>query len=105
MDLLATVVSSVFLFLGAILMISAGVGVLRFPDFFTRMHASGVSETLATSMILIALMILAGWNIILFKLILILLFVLITSPTAGHALAKSALHGKLKPLLNKDSSE
>ncbi|WP_438952343.1 monovalent cation/H(+) antiporter subunit G [Porticoccus sp.] len=91
---------SACLLLGAFLMLSGGVGVLRFPDFFTRMHAAGVTETLATTLILFGLMLIAGWNIVSFKLVLILLFIMITSPVASHALAKAALHGKLQPLVD-----
>lgn len=91
---------SACLLLGAFLILSGGVGVLRFPDFFTRMHAAGVTETLATTLILFGLMLIAGWNIVSFKLVLILLFIMITSPVASHALAKAALHGKLQPLVD-----
>ncbi len=96
-------ISALCLLLGAVLIVSGGVGILRFPDFFTRMHAAGVTETLAGGLILLGLMLIAGWSIVLFKLFLILLFILITSPTACHALAKSALHGNLKPVLGERS--
>lgn len=82
---------------GAFLILSGGLGVLRFPDFFTRMHAAGITETLAATLIILGLMIIAGWGLVQFKLLLIFLFVMITSPTASHALAKSALHGRLTP--------
>ncbi|WP_297186163.1 monovalent cation/H(+) antiporter subunit G [uncultured Porticoccus sp.] len=97
---IVAVLSSACLLLGAFLIISGAVGVLRFPDFFTRMHAAGVTETLATTLILLGLMLLAGWSIMSFKLLLILLFILITSPVASHALTKAALHGKLQPLVD-----
>ena len=97
---IVAVLSSACLLLGAFLIISGAVGVLRFPDFFTRMHAAGVTETLATTLILLGLMLLAGWCIMSFKLLLILLFILITSPVASHALTKAALHGKLQPLVD-----
>ncbi|WP_339641537.1 monovalent cation/H(+) antiporter subunit G [uncultured Porticoccus sp.] len=97
---IVNLLSSACLLLGAFLIISGAVGVLRFPDFFTRMHAAGVTETLATTLILLGLMLLAGWSIISFKLLLILLFILITSPVASHALTKAALHGKLWPLVD-----
>jgi len=84
---------------GAFFAISGGVGILRFPDFFTRMHATGVTDTLCASLILVGLMFQAGWGVVLVKLFLILAFLLITAPTATHALAKAALHGKLQPLL------
>lgn len=83
---------------GALLVLFGGIGVLRFPDFFTRMHAAGVTETLAATLILAGLMLMAGWSLVLFKLVLILLFIMITSPTASHVLAKSALHGRLEPV-------
>ena len=102
---MVTVLSSVCLLLGAFLIISGAVGVLRFPDFFTRMHAAGVTETLATTLILLGLMLLAGWSIMSFMLLLILLFILITSPVASHALTKAALHGNLQPLVNENNEQ
>jgi multicomponent Na+:H+ antiporter subunit G len=63
------------------------------------MHAASVTDTLATGMILVGLMLQAPTWIVLAKLIMILVFVLLTGPTAGHALAKAALHSGLKPLL------
>ncbi|MEP3855533.1 MAG: monovalent cation/H(+) antiporter subunit G [Porticoccus sp.] len=102
---MVTVLSSACLLLGAFLIISGAVGVLRFPDFFTRMHAAGVTETLATTLILLGLMLFAGWTIVSFKLLLILLFILITSPVASHALTKAALHGNLQPLVNENNEQ
>lgn len=94
--MLAEWLSVPLLALGIFLIVSGGVGLLRFPDIFCRMHAAGVTETLASGLILLGLMLLAGWGIATFKLLLILLFLLITSPTASHALAKAALHGGMK---------
>ena len=45
-----------------------------------------------------------GMSIVSVKLFLILVFILITTPTAAHALAKSALHGNLKPVIDDDYS-
>jgi len=78
---------------------------VRFPDFFTRMHAAGVTETLAPALILFGLMLLAGWSIVSFKLLLILLFIMITSPVASHALTKAALHGKLQPMVDERNEQ
>lgn len=96
-DTIVNIVSGLSLGLGALLLISGSVGLLRFPDFYTRMHAAGVTDTLAAGLTIFGLMLLAGWNIVLIKLILILLFILLTGPTASHALAKAAQHGGLKP--------
>ncbi|MDW8479337.1 MAG: monovalent cation/H(+) antiporter subunit G [Xanthomonadales bacterium] len=82
---------------GAGLGLIGGIGVLRFPDFFSRLHAAGVTDTLATGLFLAGLAcLMAEWQASL-KLALIFLFMLFTSPTASHALAKAALHGGLRP--------
>jgi len=99
MSIVATYLSWVLLVLGGFLCISGSVGLLRFPDFFTRMHAASVTDTLATGMILAGLMLQSPTWIVFAKLAMILVFVLLTGPTAGHALAKAALHNGLKPLL------
>ena len=55
MDILMYVISGFFLLIGSFLCLTGGLGILRFPDFYTRMHAVGVTDTLATAMILIGL--------------------------------------------------
>ncbi|MEX1031785.1 MAG: monovalent cation/H(+) antiporter subunit G [Cellvibrionaceae bacterium] len=101
MEALTGFVSGLCLLLGSFLIFSGGLGVLRFPDFYTRMHAAGVTDTLAAGLVLTGLMLLAGWGVVLAKLAMILLFILLTSPTASHALAKAARHGRLAPKLGK----
>lgn len=91
----------VMLALGSFLILTGAIGVMRFPDFYTRMHAAGVTDTLGATFIIGALMILAGLGLVLLKLLFILLFILLTSPTASHALAKAAQHGGLEPVLGK----
>ncbi|MFN2289092.1 MAG: monovalent cation/H(+) antiporter subunit G [Chromatocurvus sp.] len=96
MDSVITIVSGVCAILGVVLILSGGVGVVRLPDFYSRMHAAGVTETLAAFFIIVVLMLQVGWGIGFFKLLFILLFVFITSPTASHAMAKAARHGRLR---------
>ena len=98
METATTIVSGIALGLGAVLLISGSVGLLRFPDFYTRMHAAGVTDTLAAGLTILGLVLIAGWGLTLVKLLLILLFILLTSPTASHALAKAAQHGGLEPV-------
>ncbi len=93
------IASWVCLVVGGMFGVVGGVGVLRLPDFFTRLHGAGLTDTLCAALILIGLMLQAGPTLITVKLVLILAFLFFTSPTATHALAKAALHGKLKPLL------
>ena len=91
-------VGDIFLFAGGFLCITGGVGLLRLPDFFTRVHASSVTETLATPLLLVGLMLQMDWSLDTVKVLMILIFVLITNPTASHSMAKAALHGGLRPL-------
>lgn len=97
MAALIDIFSGICLFLGSFLIFTGALGILRFPDFYSRVHAAGVTETLAAFLILLGLMLQAGWSLVLFKLALILAFILITSPTASHALAKAAWNCRLRP--------
>jgi len=86
---------------GGILGIIAGIGLNRFPDFYTRMHAAGTIDTLVAALILIGLGFQAGLSLTLFKLLFIFVFIFFTSPTASHSLANAAVLGQLKPMLDK----
>ena len=97
MTLLFDTLSWVMLAGGVFLGISGAVGVLRFPDFYTRLHAAGVTDTLCSGMILGGLMVQSGFNLITLKLCFILFLVWYTSPIAGHALAQAALHAGIVP--------
>ena len=66
---------------------------------------AGMVTVLSSVCLLLGLMLLAGWSIMSFKLLLILLFILITSPVASHALTKAALHGNLQPLVNENNEQ
>ncbi|AKH68383.1 multisubunit sodium/proton antiporter, MrpG subunit [Spongiibacter sp. IMCC21906] len=89
MNDLIQIMSALLLLSGCFLIFTGALGVLRFPDTLSRMHAAGVTETLATTLLLAGLMLLAGWSLVLLKLLMILLFILFTSPTASYALAKA----------------
>jgi len=84
---------------GSVFVVVGGVGLLRFPDFFTRMHAVSVTETAGAGLILAGLALQAGWTLATFKLALILFFLLVTSPTSAHALARAALARGTRPRL------
>jgi multicomponent Na+:H+ antiporter subunit G len=89
MSMFVDVLSGLMLLSGCFLIFTGALGVLRFPDTLSRMHAAGVSETMATVLLLGGLMLLAGWSLVLLKLVMVLLFLLFTSPAASHALAKA----------------
>lgn len=102
MDLALDMLSWACMLAGGGFAIVSGIGLIRLPDLFSRMHAAGIADTLAAGLILAGLMLQAGWSLNLTKLALILVFILFTNPTATHALAKAALHGGLKPLTKMD---
>lgn len=80
-----------FIALGAFFVLVGVLGLLRLPDIFTRLHAASLTDSLGIELILIGLMIHAGWGLATVKLFFIALFILFTTPTATHALASAAL--------------
>lgn len=91
-------ISNIFLILGAFFALTGAFGLFRLPDFFTRIHAASVTDSIATIFIMIGLILRTEFDLVAVKLVFILIFVLLTSPTASHALAKSARHGGLVAL-------
>lgn len=93
------IISWLSLSTGGVLGIIGAIGIHRFPDFYSRLHAVGIADTLSALLILLGLALQAGLSLAVFKLILIFVFLFFTSPTASHALASAALHAGLKPKL------
>lgn len=101
MAILLDVISWALLVTGSFFCLTGGIGLLRFPDFFSRIHAASLTDTLGALLILVGLMLQAGWTMALPKLILILLFSLLAGTTASHAMAKAALKSGLSPYTRK----
>jgi len=104
-ELLLDLVSWLSLLGGGFFCVAGGIGVLRLPDFFSRLHASGVIDTLGAGLILFGLLLQAESLDVALRLVLIFAFLLFTVPTATHALAKSALHGGYQPELDDDGGD
>ncbi len=105
MELAADILSWPFLISGVLFSIVGGIGLIRLPDLYSRMHAAGIVDTIGIALISIGLIIQAGASIVTVKLIIIVVFVFITSPTSTHALAKAALHGAVRPAVPRRRSE
>ncbi len=86
---------------GLFFVLAGTLGVLRLPDFYTRLHAAGMTDTLGAEMILLGLIIQSGFTLLSLKILLVAFFLLMTSPTATHAVANAAYQAGLKPLLGK----
>jgi len=105
MELAVDAISAVCLLIGAGFAVVGGIGIVRLPDLFTRMHGAGITDTMGAGLILTGLMFQAGLSLVTLKLAIILIYLLITSPTATHALAKSALTHGLMPLLSEGEDD
>lgn len=99
MNLLLDWTSGISLLAGGLFCLVGGIGLLRMPDFFTRMHAASVTETLGVGLVLFGLLLQAGWTLVAVKLLMVGLLVFFVSPTASHALARAALVRGVKPVL------
>ena len=75
---------------GSIFCLIGALGLLRMPDFFTRMHAASVIDTLGAGLLLLGMMLHSGFTLVSVKLVFIGLLLFFTSPTATHALARAA---------------
>ena len=98
-------VSWACLILGSIFCIVGGIGLLRLPDFYSRMHGGGITDTLGAGLVLMGLMVQGGLSLVTVKLIMIFLFLLLVSPTSTHAVAKAAFTSGLKPMLEVEDSK
>jgi multicomponent Na+:H+ antiporter subunit G len=98
MTTLLDVLSWVLLTLGGISVLIGGIGALRMPDLYTRMHAASVTDSMCAILVLGGIMLQAGWSLATIKLIAILLFLLLTSPTSSNALASAALLAGTRPI-------
>jgi multicomponent Na+:H+ antiporter subunit G len=90
------VVSWVLLVAGSLFCVVGGIGLLRLPDFYARMHAAGVTDTMGAGLLILGLMFQGGVSNVTVKLVLVLVFLLLTSPTAAHALVKAAYAAGVK---------
>ena len=97
MDLIIYYASWALLSCGAFLCAVGGLGVLRLPDFYSRQHAAGITDTLGSAFVVIGLMLQSGFTLSAAKLVMILVFLLLTSPVATHAIAQAAKQSGLKP--------
>ncbi|NKC12941.1 MAG: hypothetical protein GKR94_12295 [Gammaproteobacteria bacterium] len=83
---------------GGFFVLVGGIGLLRFPDLFSRLHAASVTETLGAGLLLSGMLLQSPHWLVGVKIVLLGAFLIVTSPTAAHATAKAALQGGAKPI-------
>ncbi len=85
---MAELVGSILILLGALFLFSAGLGMLRMPDTYTRIQAGTKASTLGNMLVLIGIAVYQpGWSL---KLLMIVYFILMTNAISSHALARAA---------------
>lgn len=92
-----TILAYALLILGFFFIFTGALGILRFPDFYTRLHAMGKSDTLGVSLMVLGLAVLEGPTLNGVKIALIIVFVGLANPTATHALGRAAHRSGLVP--------
>ncbi len=94
---ITNVITVVFLLVGAFFMLAGTIGFVRFPDFYSRMHATGKCDTLGEGLMLVALIVYGGATFVSVKILFLIMFVLLANPTSTHAIAKAAYDVGLEP--------
>ena len=97
MDVLLDYASWLLMSLGGVFVFIGGLGVLRMPDLYTRMHAASLTDTMGSVLIIVGVMLQAGASFAAIKLAAILVFLLLTGPTATNALASAAILSGHRP--------
>ena len=104
MDTALIYAAGLLIIMGVILFALGAVGILRFPDFLTRMHAAGKCDTLGALLVVTGIALYNGFALGSLKIVFIAVFIFLTSPTATHAIARAAMKNKL-PLWTKDEEQ
>ena len=102
MPLAVDLLSWVLILLGSFFTIVGGIGLVRMPEVFTRMHAASVTDTLGAGFLLLGMMLQAGFSLVALKLFFMLALIFFLGPVVTHALAQAALHEKIEPMLAED---
>lgn len=105
LTIVADILSWGLIIIGSVSMLIGGIGVLRLPDVYTRMHAASITDTMGAGALLLGLTIQAGFTLVAVKLILMLVFLFFTSPTSSFSLAHAALSSGVEPILDSDLRE
>ena len=94
-------IAYLFIFLGLVFIFFGTLGIIRFPDIYTRLQTSSKCDTAGAVALLVGLMVREGLNSFSLRILIILIFLLLTNPVATHAIARSAAIRGIKPWLKK----
>ena len=100
--LIRDILSWILFAVGAAGVVVGAIGLVRFPDFYTRMHAAGITDTAGAELILFAMMLQAPNWLVVAKLAFISFFLFLTSPVSTHAIGHAAWVVGMRPMLGPD---
>jgi multicomponent Na+:H+ antiporter subunit G len=89
--------SGILLVGGSMLVLLGTIGILRLPDALTQLHAAGITDTLGVALVIFGLIVKAGFSLLALKLLIILLLLVFTNPTASHSLARAVVSYRRRP--------
>jgi multicomponent Na+:H+ antiporter subunit G len=82
---------------GVVWLAVGGIGIVRFPDFYTRLHPAGKADTFGATLLILGLVVHQGLSLLSLKLLLIEAFILLANPAAAHAIGRAARRSGLVP--------
>jgi len=95
--LVKEIVAALFMLTGFFFFVTATLGLLRLPDFYTRLHATGKGDTLAVLLCLFGIAIYQGFSLTSVKIVFIAVFMFLAQPTATHAISRAAFRCRVEP--------
>ena len=98
---LQNILAIILVSLGAFFMLIGSLGIIRLPDFYSRSHAIGESDTLGIMLVLSGIAVYEGFTVTSIKLVIAIIFIALANPTGSHAIARAAHRFGLKPWFNK----
>ncbi len=99
LDLIRDILSWALFLIGGAGVIAGAIGIVRFPDFYTRLHAAGITDTAGAELMLLAMILQAPTWLVVAKLLFVGFFLFMTSPVSTHAIAHAAWIVGLRPML------
>ncbi|GAA0442814.1 hypothetical protein GCM10008983_19920 [Lentibacillus halophilus] len=106
-EIILNIVVAFFLLSGTFFILSSSIGIVRFPDVYTRLHAATKAATLGIAGLLIGafLFMYVSHGIASGKLLLAIIFTLLTAPVSGHMISRAAHRNGVKPVVKNRSDE
>ncbi|AXX96913.1 monovalent cation/H(+) antiporter subunit G [Profundibacter amoris] len=97
LEIIINLLSWFFIVSGSVFVVIGAVGTIRFPDFWSRLHAASITDSAGMILLVIGMCLQAGPTLVTVKLLIIGVFLFITGPTSTHAVANAALVTGLRP--------